>query len=366
MSRASLKAGVGAALAVTAADRLIGALTGMRRVPLIVGYHRVVDTLASEPPTSTPAMSVSVRTFAQQLDWIGRRYRFVTLDEIGARLLSGERWTEPVAAVTFDDGYRDVYHYALPVLTRRGIPATMFVITDAIGTSSLLTHDRLHLLLARDWPSACRALARIGVLPARGKAARGPFAMMRFLLGTRSQREIAHVIQMLEHLLGPADAAPESLLPLAWDMVRALDRAGITIGSHTHTHPVLTNEDHAHVVEELVTSRAAIEREIGAPVRHFAYPDGGFDTAVVSAVAAAGYGFAYTTCRHRDPDHPELTIPRRFLWENSCLDARGRFSPSVMGCLTNGVYDLAVSCRRRHRVDAERLERHEAAARAIG
>ncbi len=367
MLRASLKSGLGIAFAATAADRAIGAMTGVRRLPLIAGYHRVVDTLTAEPATATPAMTISVQTLVQQLEWIGRRYRFVTLDDIGARCLSGEPWTEPVAAVTFDDGYRDVYHCALPVLTSRGIPATMFVITDAIGTSDWLTHDRLHLLLARDWPAARRALARLGALPAHRSEIRGPFETMRYFLAKRSQRELAHLIQMLEQLLGPAGPAPESLLPLTWDMVRAMNLAGITIGSHTRTHPVLTNEHHAHVVEELATSRAAIEREVGKAVRHFAYPDGGFNAPVVSAVAGPGYSFAYTTCRHRDLEHPELTIPRRFLWENSCLDAHGRFSPPVMSCLTNGVYDLVVSCQRPHRAAAvEDVEHAEPAAPAIG
>jgi hypothetical protein len=58
-----------------------------------------------------------------------------------------------------------------------------------------------------------------------------------------------------------------------------------------------------------------------------------------------------------------LTIPRRFLWENSCLDSRGRFSPSVMSCLTCGVYDLAVSsCRRRHGAEPSGRRRHSVAA----
>jgi peptidoglycan/xylan/chitin deacetylase (PgdA/CDA1 family) len=172
---------------------------------------------------------------------------------------------------------------------------------------------------------------------------------------------------MLELMLGPAGDAPESLLPLTWDMVRALNRAGVAIGSHTRTHPVLTTEDHANVVQELVASRASIERELGAAVLHFAYPDGGFSAPVVAAVADAGYSFAYTTCRHRDTDHPELTIPRRFLWENSCLDAHGRFSPPVMSCLTNGVYDLAVSCRRpHHTATVADVEHREPTAPAIG
>jgi hypothetical protein len=75
-------------------------------------------------------------------------------------------------------------------------------------------------------------------------------------------------------------------------------------------------------------------------VRHFAYPDGRFDDIAVSAVAQAGYSFAYTTCLHRNPAHPFLTIPRKGLWENSCLDAHGCFSSAIMSCQANRTFDL--------------------------
>jgi peptidoglycan/xylan/chitin deacetylase (PgdA/CDA1 family) len=349
MSRALLKSGLGVALAATAADRLIGAITGVRRLPLVVGYHRVVESLSAEHSAATPAMTVSVPTFVEQLEWIGRRYRFVSLDEIGARLASGVEWTEPVAAVTFDDGYRDVYEHALPVLTRKGIPAAVFVITDAIGTPALFTHDRLYLLLARDWPNTRALLERQLALDPGAIAERSPFDAIRFFLTTRAQDEIARLIAVLEQVGGPLGPAPASLQPLTWDMLSTMVRAGIVIGSHTRTHPVLTNEDPAHVLDELTSSRDAIQQRLGGIVHHFAYPDGAFDAAVVAAVAAAGYQSAYTCCRHRDAAHAPLTMPRRVLWENSSLDARGRFAPSIMGCLVNGVYDLTGRCRHNHR-----------------
>jgi len=93
----------------------------------------------------------------------------------------------------------------------------------------------------------------------------------------------------------------------------------------------------------------ALERKLGTRVRHFAYPAGRFDAVAVAAVAEAGYEFAYTTCRHRDPSHPLLTIPRMVFWERTSLDAFDRFSPAMMSCQIHGLFDLWRTCDHRRR-----------------
>src|SRR6185436_15719350 len=100
--------------------------------------------------------------------------------------------------------------------------------------------------------------------------------------------------------------------------------------------------------QETAASRAEIETRLGVSVLHFAYPDGCFDAAAVRAVAAAGYRYAYTGCRHRDAAHPLLTLSRRVLWEGSTLGAFGRFSTDVLSAQVNGVFDFAERCRQDH------------------
>jgi peptidoglycan/xylan/chitin deacetylase (PgdA/CDA1 family) len=131
-------------------------------------------------------------------------------------------------------------------------------------------------------------------------------------------------------------------------MLAELTRAGVTVGSHTASHALLTQESRDRVRDELRGSRRALERRLGAPVRHFAYPDGRFDAGVVEEVAAAGYRTAFTTCQHRDPRRRLLTMPRRLLWENSCRGAAGAFSPAVMSCVVDGVFGLSDRCRQDH------------------
>ena len=127
---------------------------------------------------------------------------------------------------------------------------------------------------------------------------------------------------------------------MTWDMISEMHRAGVTIGSHTRRHALLTHETPDTVVDELVASREQLERKLGVPSRCFAYPDGQFNPAVVTAVAAAGYGLAFTTCRHRDACYPTLTVSRRVLWEHSMATTAARFSSSIASCHVNGFFDF--------------------------
>ena len=78
------------------------------------------------------------------LDWIARRFQVVSLDDLRVRLETRSRTAPPIAAITFDDGYRDVYEHAFPLLQRKGLPATVFVATSYVGTDGVLPHDKLY------------------------------------------------------------------------------------------------------------------------------------------------------------------------------------------------------------------------------
>jgi peptidoglycan/xylan/chitin deacetylase (PgdA/CDA1 family) len=323
---------------------------------LVLGYHRVVEDYRRAAARSIPPMLISVSMLERQLDWVARHFDIVSLDELGRRLERGDPGRRAPAAITFDDGYQDVYEHAAPLLRRKGIPAAFFVVTDLVGSDGLLLHDRLYLALARACAEPRGAALRVrpalgGLgLPVPGgdggRALRDPFEAMRAL----TESVPAAALERLIRELSPALSAREfpDLRLVDWDTLRALHQDGWTIGSHTCAHALLALEDAGVVRRELETSRRRLEFEIGAPVRHLAYPAGRFSHAVVEEVAAAGYRFAYTTCRHRDRMRPLLSIPRRLLWERSCSDASGRFSPALMRGQVQGVFDLAGRCRQAH------------------
>jgi len=356
--RALVKTAAAEALCRTGADRVWNALSP--GASLVLGYHRVVEDADRAARGSIPAMVVSARTLERHLDWVGRRFRFVSLDELAGALESGPRGGRAPAAVTFDDGYRDVYEHAFPLLQRKGIPGAVFVVTDLLGTSRRMIHDRLYLALARTLvpplDGRARLARRLRILDLRvpaledvtARAISDAFGATRALLEALPAAELDRVTQALEHEAGLAGATFPEQEALDWDMVLTMHREGFTIGSHTCSHVLLTNEEPGRVRQELVASRQQLESRLGAPVRHLAYPDGRFDHAVVGEAAAAGYQFAYTTCRHRDRARPLLTIPRQLWWERSGVDAFGRPSPAIMSCQAHGAFDVAARCGQDH------------------
>lgn len=362
MSRSWIKARAAGFLSRTGMDKVVGTLSGYRRAPVVIGYHRVVEDFASSAEMSIPSMLVSLRMLEQHLDWIGRRFQFVSLDELGARLYSGDRLDKPIAAITFDDGYRDFYSHALPLLKKKGVPAAVFVVTDLVGTRTVQTHDRLYLMLMKRFADKkvkssdmAELLQRLGILLPNGSvtAATTPFLATRMLLESLPQADMQRILTMLDSEMPIAEGTFNPFYSLTWDMLIRIRRAGITVGSHTRTHVLMTNESRQKVMDEVVGSREELEKRLGIGVQHFVYPDGAFDPSSVNAVAAAGYRFGYTCCRHRDPQHPMLTVPRTVLWENSCLDSQGLFSGPVLNCQVHRAFDLVSGCRQSHTTSLE-------------
>jgi peptidoglycan/xylan/chitin deacetylase (PgdA/CDA1 family) len=324
--------------------------------PLVVGYHRIVDDFEAEARVEMPSMLTSLAMFEQHLDCLGKYFRFMSLDDIGDRLMNGLPFHEPVAAITFDDGYRDVYELALPVLERKGIPAAMFIVTDLIGRPAWQIHDKLYHLVAKafgcwDDPRSrmCGLLSDLG-LPthdfSRGSAIDNPMHAVSALLPLLPQADIRRLMTGLELSVGNGfHSVPPTL---TWDMVHDMRRRGFTIGSHTCTHVSLPVEAPDCVTSEIEQSKADLERRLGEQVDHFAYPGGHFNSGIVDAVARAGYRFAYTACGHDDPRHPFLTIQRLLLWEGSSVNGEGEFTPDILSCQAHHLWPPAWKCERVH------------------
>ena len=243
----------------------------------------------------------------RQCAHLKKYYRPVSLDEIAWWLRKKGDIPQQAVVITVDDGYRDFYLNAFPVLSRHGIPALVYLATDMIDHGSCLWVDWIRIL----FQAAARSEVNLE-LPGRG--------WQRFLLSSAEQKERAagevkgvlkkapnrdrvRFVDLLPTMLGlnSLPAIPVDSAPLKWEDIRTMSRQGIEFGAHTRSHPILSNvTTRAELREELAGSKSRIEDELGAPVRHFCYPNGNpgdFNSQTVEVVGECGYLTAVTASK---------------------------------------------------------------------
>jgi peptidoglycan/xylan/chitin deacetylase (PgdA/CDA1 family) len=241
-----------------------------------------------------------------------------------------------------------------------GVPATIYLPTAFVGTDRRFNHDRLfHLanlaLRERKLVPAARALL--------GPVASGQISLSAALddyLSDRRTAELEVLIGALEQGLGgrPGELSPEQGDVISWDEAREMQLAGISFGAHTLGHCVLTTEPEERVEQEVRGSRECIERELGAPVRDFAYCNGWYSDLVVRVLARCGFRSAVTT-----EDLPNVVggdpfaLKRKVLHENFSLGFDGTYSAPLTACHLDDVFGVLgmnhpVPGRKQHRAPA--------------
>lgn len=95
---------------------------------IILAYHRVVPKSMLDPTMQMPGMYVSEESFEMHMQWFKKNFKMVKLEDIIHQIKIGREWDKPQCAITFDDGWKDNYEYAFPILKRHNIPATIFLV----------------------------------------------------------------------------------------------------------------------------------------------------------------------------------------------------------------------------------------------
>jgi peptidoglycan/xylan/chitin deacetylase (PgdA/CDA1 family) len=269
----------------------------VRRPPrgraLVLCYHRVVPELRGYDP----ALLVGPETLRWQMEALGRRYRFVPLADLVSELERGGPGQQ-LAAVTFDDGYEDNLLHGLPILQALGVPFTVFVTVGATEEGRPAWFDRVAAcILSSDQDRvrlALRARPELRGLDALGDGGPpAPGILAREILGALESLPDAERRVAAEAIEGELVPDP-AFLPrhLSWPQVAELARAGVEIGSHSLSHPILTRVSDAVLDEELVASRRALQQRTSLPILGLAYPVGVHDERVQRAAERAGYRYA--------------------------------------------------------------------------
>lgn len=250
------------------------------RLPILT-YHGVLDPARSGDPY-LDRNCVDSDMFRWQMAHLSRRHHCVGLADAISRLARGASLPPRAAVVTFDDGFRNVYTRAFPVLRRYGIPATVFLTTGHVGCGvELLWTERVAwLLLNTTVPLATVDLGDLSVtFPLRSagerrRAARETLALLKTTTVETRHRAVDALEQQLGRALDGGPPDPERYAFLDWTEIRQMSGASIEFGSHTVTHPIVSQLDDAGSWREIVESKREIDRQLGRPCVLFSYPNG--------------------------------------------------------------------------------------------
>lgn len=283
-------------------------------------YHRVLtkDEVARYPLQA--GMYVLDSVFAQQMSFVRSNFTVLSLQELLDLWQRGE-WSAEAryCVITFDDGWLDNYRHAYPVLKQLRMPATIFLPTDYVGTDEWFWPDQLAVL--------CKSVADRLQRQERSDAVAAVFARFlgddasRLLEASVRQEQLGdEIIERCKHL--PIERIRELVQALAaelrvtlpldrvivnWDEVREMSRGGLSFGSHSCTHRIMTTIKRDEVSEELVRSRQVLCDQGVNFVPVYCYPNGNSDASIEDLVKAHGY---------------EAAVSVRMGFEGSCPENR--------------------------------------------
>lgn len=281
----------------------------------VLMYHRVSQIDPGRFTQYEPTVSATPVLFDRQMAIVRDHFNTISIDNLFNWLWGDAALPHRPLLITFDDGYRDNFDIALPILKKYGLPGIFFLATDYIGsgrpfdwdmTAHCFNHTRkreAHLPMAgrRVWKNE---LERDDVM--------NEWIRLMLRQPDHLRREVVEGLSVALDISIPQNTFQD--LCLTWDQVRNLAAAGMGIGSHTRTHVVLDRIPPVQAREEMFESRERIEKETGLLSGAFAYPNGIFNPGLEELVDEVGYEVAFST--HQGPsilsavkDHP-LAIQR--------------------------------------------------------
>lgn len=210
-----------------------------------------------------------------QVDILGRYFEFIHHDEVAGRIQQKKK-KKPFCVLTFDDGKKMIAEQTAPELEKMGVPAVFYLVTDMVSENQPLWFDcRNALKKAALTPKENQQLAQLKTLP------------------------IEHIHKYLAQLCEKYQVMPDMddpcVVGMSWADVQKLYKKGFTIGAHTCSHPVLTNETHENACGEIRRSIDLVSEKMGVQCPSFAFPNGNYTQHLARYAMACGVNTVMTT-----------------------------------------------------------------------
>src|SRR5260370_12400556 len=245
---------------------------------VILDYNRIrPDTAGDEAMFDEGVWGPTQLSFDHQVKWLKENFDVVSEGEILEAIRGRSKYKHRCVAITFDDGYRDNYTLALPVLKGNSVPAIFFVCPGLIDSGRLGWWDLISYLVKK-------SRKPFGTIDGKtlplGPQASATIEMLQSWMKLRRSSEMEELIEKLSEACEVSLPDPELQASqfMTWEHIRDAAQGGVAIGSHTHPHPVLTTIDEETQRREMSESKSILEQRFGTGIRTIAYTVGRYSS----------------------------------------------------------------------------------------
>jgi len=289
---------------------------------------------------------VTNESFDLQMRYLSLHYHVVSLEELLQTIRQRNAIRKNTCVITFDDGWKDTYTHAFPIIMKYNLPSTVFLVSGYIGTSQWFWPDKILYLLTKALgarrlkgtlskifpPVIYRSLYEAYFKPNPEPAQMIEETIER--LKSRDEDERERVIRELQAAVEVEEPELSRSVTMDWDEVRRMDCSNITFGSHTKMHTILTKVSKEDAKNEIVGSKQEIEKRISKPCSAFCYPNGDYDNKVKRLVEGY-YSCAFTTRNGFVSHGDDLFALNRIGIHNDMAFTKPLFACTVSGIMNS-------------------------------
>ncbi len=271
----------------------------LRKDRYVLGYHRVITEQQAESDGVHSALWITPEGLESQIRWMRSVGEIVDYSRIVDIAIPNDR---PLFALTFDDGWKDNYEQALPILKHYQVPALIFLATEAVSSGALFWPEDISTKTKRLLADGCEPQVHAALLEYWPEKALGnrvkklnSMAMVELwieALKLVSESERRQRIDDYYRRLRLSSTPLEGYI-MGWYEAREMLKHGISFGSHTHHHTILKGLPSEKIESELRHSRSLIADKLQIEVDSFCFPNARYSGKEGEILARCGYRYAF-------------------------------------------------------------------------
>lgn len=291
-------------------------------------YHGFTDKKVHNGIENYLGYHINIEIFRAQIEYLKKYYNIISLEQLIDYYHKNSKIPDNSVVITIDDGYKSNYTLAYSVLKEFGIPATIFLTTSFTDNKNFLWFDRTEYSINTTKQNKLEVRIKddklffnLNSYNEKLECVRKIKSKLKLLPRDLIGRVVVAMERYLDKKLATSPNIPEIYFPLEWSEAKEMVKSGlISIGSHTHTHSILTKCSYGEIKEELILSKQLIEKKIGKSCFLFCYPNGqvgDFDHRTKKLLQESGYLCGLTTVTGMNNNRSDVFALKRFYTSSS-------------------------------------------------